>query len=689
MARSTRTALTLAAFLAALLAAAVLPSLARAASSADVRITITDDVDPVEAGGRVNYQIRVENLGPNAANNVFVQFGTPSGTTFSSLGVASTTKCTSVPSIGGTGTIQCGIPTLVSGDSAFLNFAVAVNATANDPAGSQTVNLTGVQIVQSATNDPVPGNNTDSETTAIVEPPDASANLAFTVQNATPSPVEAGGKLDYLLKVDNPAGGDAANNTFIQFGTPAGTKFSSLGVASDVVCTSVPAIGGTGTIQCGIPTIAAGDLRFVNFSVTVDPAANDPAGTQNVSLSGATIVQSATPDPSAANNSASSTTPIVEPPDASADAAITVQSASPSPVEAGGKLDYLIKVDTAAGGDAANNVYVQIPTPSGTTFSSFNAAADVVCTGIPSIGGTGTIQCGIPTIAAGDLRFLNYSVTVDATANDPPGTQNVSLTGVSIVQSGTPDPAAGNNTASNSTPISEPPDASADLKITITDDVDPVELGALVNYQIKLENLGPDASNNFFVQFGTPLNTTLSSFGKSSDVVCTSVPSIGGTGTAQCGIPTLTVGDQRFLNFTVAVGALAPSPLTFTAQIVQHTTPDPGPSANSDTEQTVVNGSTTAVGLQSASASPVRGGIAVRWQAAAEIGVVGYRVYRQVGGRLELVGPAVVRARGSVVAAGYRVVDRNAPRGVLLRYRIQAVLVGGKRVWLGSARTRR
>jgi uncharacterized repeat protein (TIGR01451 family) len=129
---------------------------------ADLSIDKTDSADPVNVGDEFTYTLSVFNHGPNTANSVIVTDLLPSGTSF--VSAASTTPgvtCDSAVGASGTDVITCRLATLASG----AGFDVSVVVTA-DAVGA----VVNTASATSATPDPDPTDNTDSEGTVIGEP---------------------------------------------------------------------------------------------------------------------------------------------------------------------------------------------------------------------------------------------------------------------------------------------------------------------------------------------------------------------------------------------------------------------------------------------------------------------------------------------------------------------------------------
>ena len=90
----------------------------------------------------------------------------------------------------------------------------------------------------------------------------------------------------------------------------------------------------------------------------------------------------------------------------------------------------------------------------------------------------------------------------------------------------------------------------------------------------------------------------------------------------------------------------------------------------------------TAVNLRSAAAYRSPAGVVLRWRTAAEIGTLGFNVYRERAGKRQRMNRVLIPSgRGF-----YSFVDRLAPRKTKLRYWIEEVALDGRRSWHGPLR---
>ncbi|WP_154222273.1 DUF11 domain-containing protein [Marinicella rhabdoformis] len=506
---------------------------------ADLSITKTDSVDPVNPGGALTYTIRVDNAGPATASNVVVTESLPAGVTF-----VSTSGCTEDPA----GVPTCSLGNIASGG--FATYTVAVNVN-NNASGTLTNNVS----VTSDTTDPDTSNNNTDETTGVND----AANLSITKTDSA-DPVTPGDALTYTIRVDN-AGPATASNVVVTEALPAGVT-----LVSTSGCTEDP----NGVPTCSLGNIASGGFATYTVAVNVN---NNASGTltNNVSVTSDTL------DPDTSDNNTDETTVVGD----AANLSIT-KTDSADPVTAGDALTYTIRVDNA-GPNTANNVVVTESLPADVTLVSTSG-----CTEDPS---------GVPTCSLGNIvsgGFATYTVAVNVN-NNATGTltNNVSVT------SDTPDPDTSDNNTDETTGVNE----EADLSITKTDSADPVTPGDALTYTIRVDNAGPSLASNVVVTEVLPAGVTFV-----STVGCTEDPN---------GVPTCSLGDIAsggFATYTVAVNVNnnASGTLTNNVSVTSDTT-DPDTSNNNTDETTGLNDAANLSITKTDSADPVTPGDALTY----------------------------------------------------------------------------
>lgn len=138
----------------------------------DLAVSKSDSDDPVGRRTGLTYTVTVDNLGPGPATDVEVVETLPANVTFDS-----TSGCAEDPN----GVPTCSLGNLANGESAQYTVTVYV-----EPAASSLSNSV---AVSASTNDPVTGNNTALEATAVVDWPCEVASYDLTdADNALTGP---------------------------------------------------------------------------------------------------------------------------------------------------------------------------------------------------------------------------------------------------------------------------------------------------------------------------------------------------------------------------------------------------------------------------------------------------------------------------------------------------------------------
>ncbi|MEG3790167.1 Ig-like domain-containing protein [Lysobacter sp. CCNWLW3] len=372
-------------------------------ASADlVMAKSVDNALPV-VGTNVVFTLTVTNNGPSAAAAVSVADLLPNGYTYVSDNGAGAY-------VSGTGVWTVG--TLANGASASLQITASVNATGT---------YINTATVSSTTSDPTSANNTGTATTTPV----ASADLvmAKSVSNATPT---VGTNVVFTLTVTN-NGPSASAGVSVADLLPNGYTYVSDNGAGAYV-------SGTGVWTVG--TLANGASASLQITATVNAS-----GTY---LNTATA-SSTTTDPTPANNTGTATTTPV----ASADLSIDKDDAGASVVP-GNNVVYTITVANA-GPSAASSITVSDAIPAGLSFVSANGA------GWSCVDNAGTVECSRPTLAAGANAAITLTLAVPANYG---GASTISNT--ASVGSATADPNSGNDSDTETTPVSISIDAVDD-----------------------------------------------------------------------------------------------------------------------------------------------------------------------------------------------------------------------------------
>jgi uncharacterized repeat protein (TIGR01451 family) len=258
----------------------------------------------------------------------------------------------------------------------------------------------------------------------------AAAGADIAVRLDGPATVTAGVNSSYNVTVTKKGATDTLGVTLTD-ALPAGTTFvsESQTAGPPFTCTN-PGAGATGSVSCTIATFPAPASATFTIVLKVD------AGTALPALTNTATASSAIPDTIPFDDSASSTAKVR----VSTDVAVT--SSGPAAVISGNDVTYICTV-TNNGPSAAHGV-VMSDASHATTFVSEtqNSGPAFTCTN-PQAGGSGLVNCTIPTLDAGASAV--FTIVVHLGVN----TTGTTLVNKVTVSSSTPDPTPGNNSASS------------------------------------------------------------------------------------------------------------------------------------------------------------------------------------------------------------------------------------------------
>ena len=391
---------------------------------------------PVNVGDTVTYTVTVKNNGPNTANNIKIQDVLPSGFTVTSYSSGTTYS-------NGIWTIT----SLTSGSTVTLTISGTATASM---AGLNTTN-TVTELSQTEYTSQLPTN-----TTAVYT---KKASVALT-QTTSSTPVNVGDTVTYTVTATN-KGPDTATNINIQDIIPSGL--------TDYVVT--PSAGTT--YSNGVWTISSLAANGI-ATLTI-------AGKAGASMAGLTTVNTATRISQTEYNdqSATSTSSGIYVKKASV---VISNTASSSNLNVGQTGKFTVTV-TNTGPDAATNIVINDPAPSGFTAS---------VTG-------GTYSNGVWTISS---LAANSAVTLTFT-----GTITAAMAGTNITNHAT------------ETQTEYPPSTISDATIhvnkanvTITNSANSSNLnvGQTGTFTVTVTNTGPDAATNIVINDPAPSGFTAS-----------------------------------------------------------------------------------------------------------------------------------------------------------------------------------
>ena len=501
-------------------------------TEADISVSKTDSADPVRAGTGFSYTVTVSNAGPSDASSVGLVDTLPTEVSFVSA-TPDQGSCVEVA-----GVLNCTLGTIAPGIS--VDVVIAVTVSADTAAGTITNNATAFTV----TTDPAPANDSTSEDTLVTTEADISV-----AKTDSADPVNAGTGFSYTVIVANAGPSDASLVQVVDT-LPAEASFVSA-TPDQGSCSEV-----TGTVTCGLGTLAPGASVDVVIAVTV------PADTAAGTITNNASVTTATTDPNGANDTTFEDTLIAM----SADLSVSKVD-SVDPVTAGSGFSYTITVGNVGPSDA-----------------SLVTVTDVLPTEVSYVSATptqgscseaaGTVTCDLGTIANGGT--VTITIAVDVPADTVAGS---TLTNNVTVSAATSDPVAGNDSDTEDTLVA----ASADLIITKSDSADPVTAGTAMSYLLTVTNIGPSNATGVIVVDVLPAGVTLAS-ATPDQGSCVEV-----SGTVTCSLGT--IADGGVVNITIAVTVdpdVAGGTTLSNGASVSSATSDPVVLNNSDSEDTDV-----------------------------------------------------------------------------------------------------
>ncbi len=424
------------------------------ALSADLSITKTDGVATATPGGSTTYTITASNAGPDGVTGATVADTFPASLTcnWTCVGAGGGT-CTAA----GAGNIN-DLVDLPSGGSVTYTASCTISAAA-------TGSLVNTATVSAMIVDPVPGNNSATDTDTL----DPIADLAITKTDGVTS-VAPGGVLTYTITASNAGPSDAPGSTVADtFPATLTCNWTCVG-AGGGTCMAA----GAGNINDSANLPAGGSVTYTASCTVSGAASGSIANTATVTAPAGVT------DPVPGNNSATDTDMVV----LTADLSIT-KTDGVTTVNPGGTLTYTI-VASNTGPQPSNGATVTDTFPAECTSVSWTCvgAGGGTCTAA----GAGNINDVINLPASATATYTATCTVNGATANGTviSNTANIAIGG------GETDPVPGNNSATDMTTVMGSADVSGSKTVSGT-----FSPGGSIVYTIVLTNSGsaPSADN--------------------------------------------------------------------------------------------------------------------------------------------------------------------------------------------------
>ena len=358
-------------------------------ASADLSITKTDGVTTAVPGGSVTYTITASNAGPTAVTGATVSDTFPAALTCTWTCVgAGGGSCTAA----GSGNINTSNNNLPAGASVTYTASCAISAAASGT-------LSNTATVSSATTDPVPANNSASDSDTLTP----QANLGITKTDGVTT-VNAGGSTTYTITASNAGPSNTTATVADTFPGVLTCTWTCVG-AGGGTCTAA----GSGNISNGVSLPAGGSVTYT-ASCAISPAAS---GT----LSNTATVTGVATDPSPGNNSATDSDTINALP------SLTINDVSLAEGNSGtGSAIFTVGLSAPAG---AGGVGFDIATANGTAlapgdYTSSSLTGQTIPAGSSSYSFTVLIN-GDSLNEANESFFVNVSNVTGAIATDAQG----------------------------------------------------------------------------------------------------------------------------------------------------------------------------------------------------------------------------------------------------------------------------
>jgi uncharacterized repeat protein (TIGR01451 family) len=529
----------------------------------DLALAKSDGGTSVAPGGTVGYTLAYSNLSSFGATGVVLSETVPAHTTFNAGASTAGWVCAPNGNAGSSCTLAVGA--LAGGGSGNAIFAVTVV----NPVAAGVAQISNTASVASAVADPVPANNTATDTTPVTAAPDLTLAKSDGGISTTP-----GGTVTYTLSYAN-AGNQGAVGVVLTETVPANTTFSGTG------WTCVPNNNAGSTCTRAVGALAGGGANgTAPFAVTV-VSAPLPAGLDQVS-NVASIADDASngPDPTPANNTATDTTPINAAPQMS-----VFQQDGNVTTTPGGTVVYQI-VFNNLGSQNATGVTLTDVVPANTTFNAASSSSGWSCAPDNNAGSTCTLAIGAFGAGA-PPGTRNFAVTVVNPV--PSGVTQISNT-VVIADDGTngPDSNPADNTSTETTPVA----AAPDLTLVKSDAGVSTTPGGTVVYALLVTNVGTQGASGIVLTDVVPANTTFDPGASTAGWSCTPNNNAGSSCTLAVG--TLAGGSATTsASYAVTVDDPIPGGVTQvsnTASVADDGTngPDPTPADNTSSDTTPV-----------------------------------------------------------------------------------------------------
>jgi uncharacterized repeat protein (TIGR01451 family) len=558
-------------------------------TQADLQVVSkTVSPNPVNAGEDLTYTISVINNGPDSATNVVVTDTLASLIAVGGFRSATPSQGSCTPSgvtNGASVSLSCNLGSLANGGTATVTVVVRPSRATT---GSRTNTAT---ITSNDIGDPNRTNNSASVTSTITAVVDIQA-----LKTATPSPVQAGAPLLFVVTARN-NGPSTALNVVATDTMPSNAAFISLGTVTGGGSCTTPAVNTVGgQVVCTWPSLAATSPPTQQTASYYVRPLTSAAGTDVVNSVAMTTTVT---ELDLTNNGAGTSTPVTP---ALVDLLIDKVD-SVDPVALGQSTTYIVAV-TNGGPSYATNVVMTDTFPSGSPTATFSYQGSLTvsppgagtCVEPASNATSGTLTCTFPVLANQGRAIVTYVMRAESIAAGVSGT---TFNDASVTAS-EPEVLFANNATTHATTSRR----TADLALTKAGPAN-VTPGNTITWTITIQNNGPNASAGATLSDTLPAGVTF----QSASSGCANA-----AGVVTCTLGTIASGSSAQVQIVALVSTpyTGATPLVNAASVTTVTEVDPVPGNNTGTSTTPIN--TPSANLSLVKTGPATGLAGARFQ---------------------------------------------------------------------------
>lgn len=486
----------------------------------DLSIEIEHDGDFTYPTGIITYTLKYQNIGKGIARDVFLLEQIPED-----MLLDEQDACNQDWEQVNDTVYKYSLGNVAGKSNGEVSFCVEVPADIAETV-NEVVNRAEIRYNEAFSKDINPDNNRAEDVIPLYFPPDLSIQITADVAQAEP-----GGGIIFTLSYGNQSS-FPANKAFLQESLPLGTAFDEVNSTAGWIHE-----GG------GIYTFALGDLEpgeqgQVSFAIQLD--ATFPAGQEVISNQGLIGYNEVYgPDLHPEDNQVELNVAV----NAVPDLRLTMTDGDITAIP-GGQVVYTIEVANDGNQDASGLVLIDL-IPESTEFLSSVSTAGWQLNETEE-----KYTYSIGLLVAGDTQVITFAVKVDELL--PAGLDEITNS-ISVSDDGTggKDPNPGNNISSEATPV----EAAPDLVLNKTADVNTVQPGGGIIYELVLTNNGTQGASGVAIVENLPLDTMFDNVNSAEGWQQVETPS-----TYSYSVGELAAGDSITVQFAVTVVA-APEPI--------------------------------------------------------------------------------------------------------------------------------